>query len=159
NVLVHGDGTTCIADFGLSLMYSEVISASQASWTSILKGNMRWMAPELLVPEKEDGSPTRPSEQSDAFSFGGIMLQACLEYSRLVLTNKIPYHYLPNDAAIVLCIARSEMPSRARYPELLEKYWTFMEQCWSTDPLDRPSTEGADVTIRNEYYSLSRAYT
>lgn len=42
------------------------------------------MAPELLVPEKEDGSPTRPSEQSDVFSFGGIMLQACLEYSRLV---------------------------------------------------------------------------
>jgi len=107
------------------------------------------MAPELLVPEKEDGSPTRPSEQSDVFSFGGIMLQ--------VLTNRIPYHYLPNDAAIVLCIARSEMPSRARYPELLEKYWAFMEQCWSTDPLDRPSTEGADVTIRNEYYSLSRA--
>ncbi|KAG1794074.1 kinase-like domain-containing protein [Suillus subaureus] len=120
-----------------------------ASWTSTLKGNMRWMAPELLVPEREDGSPTRPSEQSDIFSFGGIMLQ--------VLTNKIPYYYLPNDAAIVLCIARSEKPSRARYHELPEQYWTFIEQCWSTDPRDRPSTEGADGTIRNEYYSLSRS--
>jgi len=149
NVLVHGDGTACVADFGLSLMYSEVISASQASWTSTLKGNMRWMAPELLVPEREDGSPTRPSEQSDIFSFGGIMLQ--------VLTNRIPYYYLPNDAAIVLCIAKSEKPSRPRYPELPEKYWVFVEQCWSTDPRDRPSTEGADVTIRNEFYSLSRS--
>ncbi|KAG1833283.1 kinase-like domain-containing protein [Suillus subluteus] len=149
NVLIHGDGTACVADFGLSLMYSEVTSASQASWTSTLKGNMRWMAPELLVPEQEDGSPTRPSEQSDIFSFGGIMLQ--------VLTNKIPYYYLPNDAAIVLCIARSETPSRARYPELPEKYWTFIEQCWSTDPRDRPSTEGADVTIRNDFYLLSRS--
>ncbi|KAG1873605.1 kinase-like protein [Suillus subalutaceus] len=144
NVLIHGDGTACVADFGLSLMYSEVISASQASWTSTLKGNMRWMAPELLVPEKEDGSPTRPSKQSDIFSFGGIMLQ--------VLTNKIPYYYLPNDAAIVLCIARLEMPSRARYPEIPEKYWTLMEQCWSTKPLERPSTEGVDVTIRNEFH-------
>ncbi|KAG1892035.1 kinase-like protein, partial [Suillus subluteus] len=149
NVLIHGDGTACVADFGLSLMYSEVTNASQASWTSTLKGNMRWMAPELLVPEQEDGSPTRPSEQSDIFSFGGIMLQ--------VLTNKIPYYYLPNDAAIVLCIARSETPSRARYPELPEKYWTFIEQCWSTDPRDRPSTEGADVTIRNDFYLLSRS--
>ncbi|KAG2128969.1 kinase-like protein [Suillus clintonianus] len=149
NVLIHDDGTACIADFGLSLMYSEVISASQASWTSTLKGNMRWMAPELLVPEREDGSPTRPSEQSDIFSFGGIMLQ--------VLTNKIPYYYLPNDAAIVLCIARSEKPSRSRYPELPAKYWEFIEQCWSTDPRDRPSTEGADVVIRNEFYSLSRS--
>ncbi|KAG1805173.1 kinase-like protein [Suillus subaureus] len=143
NVLIHGDGTACVADFGLSLMYSEAISASQASWTSTLKGNMRWMAPELLEPEQEDGSATRSSEQSDIFSFGGIMLQ--------VLTNKIPYYYLPNDAAIVLCIARSEQPSRARYPEIPEKYWTFMEQCWSTNPRDRPSTKGVDVTIRNEF--------
>ncbi|KAG1807282.1 kinase-like domain-containing protein, partial [Suillus subaureus] len=123
NVLIYGDGTACVADFGLSLMYSEVISASQASWTSTLKGNMRWMAPELLVSGREDGFLTRPSEQSDIFSFGGIMLQ--------VLTNKIPYYYLPNDAAIVLCIARSEKPFRSRYTELPEKYWTFIEQCWS----------------------------
>ncbi|KAG2343707.1 kinase-like protein [Suillus weaverae] len=150
NVLIHGDGTACVADFGLSLMYSEVITASQASWTSTLKGNTRWMAPELLVPEREDGSPTRPSEQSDIFSFGGIMLQ--------VLTNKIPYHYLPNDASIVLCIAKSEMPSRSRYPVLPEKYWEFIERCWSTDPRDRPSTEGADAMIRNEFYSLSRSH-
>ncbi|KAG2361763.1 kinase-like domain-containing protein [Suillus spraguei] len=146
NVLIHGDGTACVADFGLSLMYSEVISPSQASWTSTLKGNMRWMAPELLMLEREDGSPTRPSEQSDIFSFGGIMLQ--------VLTNKIPYYYLVNDAAIVLCIAKSEKPSRARYPELSESYWTFIEQCWSTDPRDRPSTRGANGTIRDEFSSL-----
>jgi serine/threonine protein kinase len=84
NVLIHGDGTACVADFGLSLMYSEVISPSQASYTSTLKGNMRWMAPELLVLEREDGSPTRPSKQSDIFSFGGITLQVCLDSSQVV---------------------------------------------------------------------------
>ncbi|KAG2343704.1 kinase-like protein [Suillus weaverae] len=149
NVLINGDGTACVADFGLSLMYSEAINASQASWTSTLKGNTRWMAPELLVPEQENGPPTRPSGESDIYSFGGIMLQ--------VLTNKIPYYYLLNDAAIVLCIARSEKPSRSRYPELPEEHWTFIEQCWSTDPRDRPSTEEADVMVRNEFYSLSRS--
>ncbi|KAG1748385.1 kinase-like domain-containing protein [Suillus paluster] len=92
NVLINGDGTACVADFGLSLMYSEVIRASQASWTSTFKGNLRWMAPELLA-EREDGSPVRPSKQSDIYSFGGIMLQ--------VLTNKIPYYY-SNDIAIML---------------------------------------------------------
>lgn len=76
-MLIRGDGTAYIADFGLSLMYSEVISASQVSWTYTLKGNMRWMAPELLV-EQEDGSQVRPSEQSDIYSFGGIMLQVRL---------------------------------------------------------------------------------
>ncbi|KAG2156412.1 kinase-like domain-containing protein [Suillus clintonianus] len=129
-------------------MYSEVISASQAFWTSTLKGNMRWIAPELLE-DREDGSQVRPSEQSDMYSFGGIMLQ--------VLTNKTPYYYLSNDAAIILCIARSEKPSRSRYPVLPEKYWEFIEKCWSTDPRDRPSTEAADGMIRNEFHSLSRA--
>ncbi|KAG2042014.1 kinase-like domain-containing protein [Suillus americanus] len=146
NVLIHGDGTACVADFGLSLMYSEIISASKASWTSSLKGNMRWMAPELLA-EQEDETPARPSEQSDIFSFGGIMLQ--------VLTNQVPYYHLSNDAAIILCIAKSQTPPRSRYSELPERYWEFIEQCWSTDPRERPSTEGADTAIRNEFYSLS----
>ncbi|KAG0703872.1 kinase-like domain-containing protein [Suillus ampliporus] len=148
NVLIHGDGTACVADFGLSLMYSEVISVSQASWTSTLKGNMRWMAPELLVPQ-EDGPLARPSKQSDIYSFGGIMLQ--------VLTNKIPYYHLSNDAAIILCIAKSETPSRSRYPVLPDKNWHFIEQCWSTDPQGRPSTERVDEIIRNEFYLLSRS--
>ncbi|KAG1901446.1 kinase-like domain-containing protein, partial [Suillus fuscotomentosus] len=147
NVLIYGDGTACIADFGLSLMYSEVVSTSQASWTSTFSGNSRWMASELLG-EREDGTPVRPSKQSDVFSFGGIML--------LVLTNKIPYYYLRHNYMVVLHISRSERPSRIRYPELPEKYWPFIEQCWSTDPRDHPSMEEADVMIRNEIDSLSR---
>ncbi|KAG2087449.1 kinase-like domain-containing protein [Suillus discolor] len=146
NVLIRADGTACIADFGLSLMYSEIVSASQASWTSTLKGNMRWMAPELLA-EREDGSQARPSKQSDMYSFGGIMLQ--------VLTNKVPYYHLTNDAAIILCIVKSQTPPRFRYPELPEQYWPIIEQCWSTDPRDRPSTKGADTTISNEFNLLS----
>ncbi|KAG2369057.1 hypothetical protein BDR07DRAFT_1389461, partial [Suillus spraguei] len=82
------------------------------------------------------------------YSFGGVMLQ--------VLTNKVPYYHLTNDAAIIRCIDRSEKPSRARYPELAEHYWQFIEQCWSTNPRERPSTEGVDTVIRNELYLLSR---
>ncbi|KAG2119339.1 kinase-like domain-containing protein [Suillus clintonianus] len=149
NVLIHGDGTACVADFGLSLMYSEVISISQASWTSTLNGNVRWMAPELLALEREDGSLARPSEQSDIYSLGGIMLQ--------VLTNSTPYYYLRNDAAIIWAMQKSETPSRSRYPPLPEKYWEFIEECWSADPRDRPSTEAAEGVIRNEYYALSRS--
>lgn len=87
-MLIHGDGTACLADFGLSLVYSEAASISQASWTSTLKGNLRWMAPELLG-EQEDGSPVRPSKESDVFSFGGIMLQVCLGvFGRLDDSNR-----------------------------------------------------------------------
>ncbi|KAG1747625.1 kinase-like domain-containing protein, partial [Suillus lakei] len=144
NVLIYGDGTACIADFGLSLMYSEVISASQASWTSVVKGNRRWMAPELLE-DNEDESQVRPSEQSDIYSFGGIMLQVRLGQFQFL-----------ND--IMGSTFRSQTPSRSRYPVLPEKYWELIERCWSTHPWDRPSTKGVDEEIRNEYCSLSRPH-
>ena len=75
-MLIRGDGTACLADFGLSLMYSDVTTTSVASWTSTFHGNMRWLAPELLG-ESEDERPVRPSKHSDVYSFGGIMLQVC----------------------------------------------------------------------------------
>jgi len=64
----------CLADFGLSLVYSEVATTSKASWTSSFHGNLRWLAPELLG-DSEDDLPVRPSKCSDIYSFGGIMLQ------------------------------------------------------------------------------------
>ncbi|KAJ8582916.1 kinase-like protein, partial [Rhizopogon salebrosus TDB-379] len=80
NVLIHADGTACLADFGLSLLYSEDVGVTQASWTSLLHGNIRWLAPELLEPSGND-MPVRPSKHSDVYSFGGIMLLVCLEAS------------------------------------------------------------------------------
>ncbi|KAJ8593174.1 kinase-like protein, partial [Rhizopogon salebrosus TDB-379] len=110
NVLIHGDGTACLADFGLSLMYSEVISTS---WTSTLHGNFRWLAPELLGDPGDD-LPVRPTKYSDTYSFGGIMLQ--------VLTSKSPYFYL-GDAAVILCIGTGVKPLRSRYPRFSDRHW------------------------------------
>ncbi|KAG2155293.1 uncharacterized protein EDB93DRAFT_99321 [Suillus bovinus] len=87
----------------LSLMYSEFISTFQASYTSTLKVNVQWMVPELFV-EREDGSQVRPSEQSDMYSFGGVMLQVRLgqlwplidDLSSTCRSSPItlPYYYL-----------------------------------------------------------------
>ncbi|KAG2156409.1 kinase-like domain-containing protein [Suillus clintonianus] len=146
NVLIYGDGTACIADFGLSLQYSEVISASKAPWTSApIQGNLPWMSPELFE-EQRDGSEVRPSQQSDIYSFGGIMLQ--------VLTNEIPYYYTTRQLTIIGWIAQSKKPDRTRYPDVLDKYWQFIERCWSTVPQDRPSTKQVEIEIRNEFSSL-----
>ena len=71
NVLIHGNGTASLAGFGLC---HEV---GQDSWTSGFYGTLRWMAPELL-DQPDDDAPVRPSELSDIYSFGGIMLHVCL---------------------------------------------------------------------------------
>ncbi|KAJ8588694.1 kinase-like protein [Rhizopogon salebrosus TDB-379] len=73
NILIHADGTACLADFGLSLMYTEDVDISSAAWTSKFHGNYPWLAPELIGGENEP--LVRPSKYSDIYSFGGIMLQ------------------------------------------------------------------------------------
>jgi serine/threonine protein kinase len=90
NVLVDRDGTACLADFGLSLMYSEVMSVSQASWTSAFHGNFRWLAPEMLG-EPEDDLPVRPSKHSDIYSFGGIMLQVFQKNLSIAIKYLAPF--------------------------------------------------------------------
>ncbi|KAJ8587643.1 kinase-like protein [Rhizopogon salebrosus TDB-379] len=128
NVLIHADGTACLADFGLSLLYSEVVSVTQASWTSSLHGNFRWLAPELLEPSDNDMP---------------------------VLTNRSPYYYCFNEAAVIRCIYTGEKPNRSRYPALSGKYWDFIEECWSTATHDRPSTDKVAQVISDEFDSLS----
>ncbi|KAG1870906.1 kinase-like domain-containing protein, partial [Suillus subluteus] len=147
NVLIHGDGTACLADFGLSLVYSEVLSVSLASWTSTFHGNFRWLAPELLG-EPDDESPIRPSKCSDVYSFGGIMLQ--------VLTSRPPYYYL-SEAAVIQRIGSGVKPLRSRYPAFSDKYWHFIEECWSTAPQDRPLAERVVRVIEDEQDLLSHS--
>ncbi|KAJ8582914.1 kinase-like protein, partial [Rhizopogon salebrosus TDB-379] len=131
NVLIHADGTACLADFGLSLLYTEAVGVTQASFTSSFHGNSRWLAPELLEPS-DNGKPVRPRKHSDVYSFGGIML--------LVLTNRSPYYYL-RDAGAILCIHTGKKLDRSQYSALSRKYWDFMEKCWSATTHDRPSTD------------------
>ncbi|OAX42759.1 WD40 repeat-like protein [Rhizopogon vinicolor AM-OR11-026] len=144
NVLIHGDGTACLTDFGLSLMYSEVMTTSAASWTSAFHGNFRWLAPELLG-DSEDELPVRPSTHSDIYSFGGIMLH--------VLTGKIPYYYL-SEAAVIQRLGAGIKPLRARYPPVSDKYWRFISICWSDALESRPSAEEIVEWIEDEYDSL-----
>ena len=53
------------------------LSISQAEWTTKFHGSFPWLAPELLV-QPESVTPIRPSESSDIYSFGSIMLQVFL---------------------------------------------------------------------------------
>jgi len=143
NVLIHGDGTACLADFGLSLVYSEVLTTA-ASWTSAFHGNFRWLAPELLG-DSEDELPVRPSKHSDIYSFGGIMLQ--------VLTGKMPYYYL-NEAAVIQRIGNGIKPLRVRYPVVSDKYWHFLRTCWSDAIESRPTVGEVVEWIGDEFDSL-----
>ncbi|OJA10356.1 hypothetical protein AZE42_07040 [Rhizopogon vesiculosus] len=76
NVLVHGSGRACLADFGLSTIVMEFIGPSYL--TSTISGNIRWAAAELFeVPEddEEHEAVVSLSTECDIYSFGSITLQ------------------------------------------------------------------------------------
>ncbi|KAF9230076.1 kinase-like domain-containing protein [Melanogaster broomeanus] len=127
NVLIDGNGRACIADFGLSTLLT-ALGGSTFSTSCVVKGTLRWVAPELLelMSEYEEDSPqVLPTTRSDVYSFGGIMLQ--------ILTGKVPYYYYTREAQVVHALSRGDTPKRPRLAFIVtDRRWRFIQQCWST---------------------------
>ena len=80
-MLIDGTFRARLADFGLARVNQDP-SASVS--TSLREGNgtLRWMAPELLIPEQPDTRGSRLSTRSDVYALAMVMLEVwCLESS------------------------------------------------------------------------------
>ncbi|OAX35238.1 kinase-like protein [Rhizopogon vinicolor AM-OR11-026] len=123
NVLVHGNGRACLADFGLSTIIMEFIGTSYL--TSTIKGNIRWAAAELFgVPEddEEDEAAVSLSTECDTYSFGSIALQ--------VLTCKVPYYNVRKDNVVLGYVIRGKKPEPPRESHIAPSHWEFIQRCW-----------------------------
>ncbi|KGN64468.1 uncharacterized protein LOC101217445 isoform X1 [Cucumis sativus] len=107
-----------VGDFGLSKIKRNTLV------TGGVRGTLPWMAPELL-----NGSSSKVSEKVDVFSFGIVLWE--------ILTGEEPYanmHY----GAIIGGIVNNTL--RPPVPSFCDPDWRLlMEQCWSPDPVARPS--------------------
>ncbi|KAF9238954.1 kinase-like domain-containing protein, partial [Melanogaster broomeanus] len=156
NVLIDDKGRACIADFGLSMLLTELGGSTFA--TSIqVGGTLRWAAPENLylnIPftgDRDNFPKVSPTTRSDIYSFGRIMLQ--------VLTGKIPYHYYPADPPVLLAISRGENPRRPGLAEITDRRWAFIQKCWSIgdaayEGRSRPSVEQVVEFMRDELVQM-----
>ncbi|KAJ8584258.1 kinase-like protein [Rhizopogon salebrosus TDB-379] len=122
NVLVHGDGRACLADFGLSTMLLEFIGPSYL--TSSIRGNIRWAAAELFdIPEDDqDEAAVCLSIECDIYSFGSIALQ--------VLTCKVPYYNVKKDNVVLGHVIRGKKPEPPKESPIVELHWEFIQRCW-----------------------------
>ncbi|CAM0873289.1 unnamed protein product [Alopecurus aequalis] len=116
-----------VGDFGLSKM-------KQATMVSGgMRGTLPWMAPELLTM-----SGTKVSEKVDVYSFGVVMWE--------ILTGEDPYdgmHYGGVIGGILSNTLRPPVPTSCN-PE----WRKLMEQCWSTEPSQRPSFTEVATCLR-----------
>lgn len=123
NILVDGDGTVKLADFGCSSQFEKTLSNFDTFLAHSLKGSIPWMAPEVV---KETGYGRR----SDIWSFGCTILE--------MATGKLPWsHYqFDNPVAVLMKIALSdEIPL---IPETLsDDLKDFLSLCLQRDPTKR----------------------
>ncbi|KIK81468.1 hypothetical protein PAXRUDRAFT_832835 [Paxillus rubicundulus Ve08.2h10] len=143
NVLMDTKGNAYLADFGFLPIMLEFRSAPYLS--TAVGSSVRWAAPELFeVPDAANGPSLQLSIQSDIYSFGSIMLQ--------VLSGNIPYHAVKRDDQVLYAIAKGMKPPQPETPNVTDKDWEFIQQCWSPHKENkRPSATDVSAFLAMQY--------
>ncbi|KAG1746503.1 kinase-like domain-containing protein [Suillus lakei] len=104
NILIDDAGNAVLADFGHSRILG--ISGFTTS-TMTTAGTFRYMAPELMVPETLDKTPT-PTIASDVWAAGMTGLE--------ILSSEVPYVEIKTDSQLVTAMVAHKLPNKAHYP-------------------------------------------
>lgn len=75
NILVNDNLCAVIADFGLAAVMQVSTTSLTAMTNSGGVGTVRWMAPELLIPEEYGLTESRSSKQSDIYAFAMVIYE------------------------------------------------------------------------------------
>jgi serine/threonine protein kinase len=131
NLLVEKLGTqqykVKVADFGISMVQSEVRTAVESGQGSPILGTVLTTAPEIM-----DGTGTY-NEKTDVYSFGLVMWE-------LATRQRLFESYLERGSVGHFVDAICKKHKRPRIPEdLLPDLRVLIEKCWHSNPNVRPS--------------------
>ena len=129
NILIDQTGHARLADFGLlTIMKDPTNLLTSSSYTQ--GGTARWMSPELIAPQRFGLKSSRPTEASDCYALGMVVYET--------ISGKLPFHE-DADLTVFVKVLEGERPLRgARFRNDL---WRMLEQCWKSQPSDRPTIE------------------
>ncbi|KAL6174640.1 hypothetical protein ACLB2K_051286 [Fragaria x ananassa] len=127
NLMVDKNWTVKVGDFGLSKLKNATFLTAKSG-----RGTPQWMAPEVLRNEPSN-------EKSDVFSFGVILWE--------IMTVSVPWDNL-NPLQVVGVVGF--MDRRLDIPEGLNpEIVSIIEDCWRSDPGQRPSFEDVIQRMKN----------
>ncbi|KAG1854146.1 kinase-like domain-containing protein [Suillus subalutaceus] len=142
NILIDDAGNAVLADFG----HSRILGASGFTTSTItIAGTFRYMAPELMVPENPDITPT-PTIASDIWAAGMTGLE--------ILSSKVPYAEF-TESQLVAAMVANKLPNKAHYPLVRHGAWSAFEHCWKKNPSERPDVQRLSNYLDEKYGSDS----
>ncbi|KDQ58177.1 hypothetical protein JAAARDRAFT_95974, partial [Jaapia argillacea MUCL 33604] len=129
NILIDNKYRACLADFGLA-NFADTTKVA----TTKQHGSTRWMAPELVLPERF-GVKFRRTFASDVYAFGCV----CVE----VYTGCPPFSAISNDCEFVMKLLTGYRPGRPSPANcggrsLPDELWQLIQRCWSEEAIHRP---------------------
>ncbi|KAG2033156.1 kinase-like domain-containing protein [Suillus americanus] len=122
NILVSSEGRLYLGDFGLSIILTE---SESTTFDSCHPGNIRWLAPEVLVEEESD----KPTKACDVYSYGCIMMQ--------VFSGHQPYRHIKSIYAVMSAMSRGVEPF-SQLTNIDEEIQRFARLCLSRNREYRP---------------------
>eukprot|EP00066_Takifugu_rubripes_P026040 XP_011615306.1 PREDICTED: protein-tyrosine kinase 6 [Takifugu rubripes] len=132
NVLVGGDYTCKVGDFGLARVIKEPFYITEDK-----RIPYKWTAPEAI-------SHGKFSNKSDVWSFG-ILLYEITTY------GGVPYPAMSVHEAYQQVSGGYRMPAPSKCPNFL---YQIMLKCWSAEPDDRPDFRNLKTQLDRNFYEM-----
>ena len=88
------------------------------------------MSPELIAPERFEFEISRPTKASDCYALGMVVYET--------ISGKLPFHRYTYPT-FILKVLEGERPPRG--VGFAGGLWKMLEQCWASQPKNRPSIE------------------
>ncbi|KAF9511980.1 hypothetical protein BS47DRAFT_1346143 [Hydnum rufescens UP504] len=131
NVLISDNHKILITDFGLSKYLD------QSPTSTVNRGNIRWMAPELLEQEIPRGDLTPYTEATDIYSFAMTTIE--------IYTGSWPFPHLRHNVEAALPgQGRPGRPGADGISHCIDDtLWDIIQECWAEEPARRPSARDA----------------
>lgn len=141
NILVDHQGRAQLSDFGVMLLLAEIPASAQPSGG--IRSAIRWTDPQLFEAQKGDINSCNPTEQTDIYSIGSILLQ--------LFTGSIPYYDVKDNIRVLVLSSRGIKPKCPQETVVTSAQWSFIQRCWSPRGLSsRPTIEEIDEFLTSE---------
>ncbi|KAG1840314.1 kinase-like domain-containing protein [Suillus tomentosus] len=141
NILVDHEGRAQLCDFGFMSLLAEIPSLPQPSGG--IRSAVRWTDPQLFDVQKGEINPCIPTEQTDIYSIGSVLLQ--------LLTGSIPYYDVKDNIRVLVLSSRGVKPKCPPETNVTSAQWSFIQRCWSPHGLaNRPTIEEMEEFLESE---------